>query len=72
MSHFFFSGSGLQNPKSIAFLYPLNRPSRVLSNQRLRVNGRLSEGWQVTALAHISKSNTDISQESPALDPFDR
>jgi len=44
----------------------------MLGDERFRVKGRSSERWQVSAVPHISESNADISQKSPALDPFDR
>src|SRR6266446_7928187 len=82
VSHFFFPVSGFHkppppkwlrrlDPTSIAFLYLLNGPSRMFSNQRLWINGRSSERGQVITSTNISKGDADISQKPPALDSFD-
>ena len=52
-------------------LDPLDGPYRVLGNQRLRVAGSSLERGQVAAVADISERDTDIAQESAALDTFD-
>ena len=44
----------------------------MLGDERFWVKGRSSERWQVSTGPHISESDADISQKSPALDPFDR
>ena len=55
-----------------AFQNTVNCPSRMLGDERFWVRGRSSERRQVGTVSHISESNADISQKSPALDPFDR
>ncbi len=44
----------------------------MLGDERFWVKGRSSERWQVSAVPDISEGDADISQESPALDPFNR
>lgn len=54
------------------FQNTVNRPSRMLGDQRFWVKGRSAERRQVSIGPHISESDTDVSQKSPALDAFDR
>lgn len=44
----------------------------MFGDERFWVKGRSAKRWQVSTVPHISKSDADISQKSPALDPFDR
>jgi hypothetical protein len=44
----------------------------MLSNERFWVKDRSAKRWQVRIGAHISEGDTDISQESPALNAFYR
>ena len=43
----------------------------MLGDERFGVKGRSAERWQVSNGPHISESDADISQKSPALDAFD-
>ena len=49
-----------------------NRPSRMLGDERFWVKGCSAERRQVSIGPHISESDTDVSQKSPAFDAFDR
>ena len=51
---------------------PLDRPSRVFRDKRFRITAGSVERGQICRVARIAQGDADISQESAALDPFDR
>src|SRR5437016_13011017 len=46
-------------------------PCRVFCNQGLRIQGCSLQGRQIFACADITERDTNVSQESTSLDPFD-
>ena len=50
----------------------VDRPSRMLGNKRLEVRGCSLECWQIGAISHVAQGDTNIPEEAPALDAFDR
>lgn len=54
------------------FQNAMDRPRRMLGDERLGVKGRSAKRRQVGMAPHVPESYADISQKSPALDPFDR
>src|SRR5262245_56800524 len=50
----------------------LDGPGGVLRDQRLVVQRRLAQRWQILLRPHVAERDTDVAQEATALDPLDR
>ena len=51
---------------------PLERPNRVFRDKRFGIAAGSPERRKIRRVARVAQGDADISQESAALDPFDR
>src|SRR5436853_6538104 len=55
-----------------ASVNPLDRPTRMLHDERFGISCRDGKRPQIPLVAHISESDANISQKPATLDPLDR